>query len=238
MKIRCIVWFLLIPLMGIGQETGEARLGSWLMYFGTHQIADRFSIHSEAQFRYYETVSNFNQLLLRTGLNYKADIKATVTLGYAYIDTDPTFTDAILEDTFFTENDVKEHRIFQQLITTGLIGNTRLEHRYRLEQRFITNSFESFTAHRARYRLYVTYPLYKQWYLSAYNEIFINLQDDVFDQNRLYGALGYKLDKNIRMECGYLKNHFTGRNFDRLQFAVFWNADLRKNKTNSSKKEL
>ena len=58
--------------------------------------------------------------------------------------------------------------------------------------------------------------------------MFLNLQGDTFSQNRLYGALGYTFNKNIRGELGFLKNHIDTRNFDRLQAAVFINADFRK----------
>ena len=70
------------------QTPGEEELGAWFMYFGTNQIAERFSIHSEAQFRYYETTDNFNQMLLRTGLNYHINPDAMATIGYAFIQTD------------------------------------------------------------------------------------------------------------------------------------------------------
>jgi hypothetical protein len=48
----------------------------------------------------------------------------------------------------------------------------------------------------------------KTAYLAAYNEIFIgfgkNVQTNVFDQNRLGIVLGYQLNKNVRLEGGYL----------------------------------
>jgi hypothetical protein len=107
------------------QETGEDQLGAWYMYFGTNKIADKLSVHSEAQFRYYETTSNFNQLLLRTGLNYHMNEDTFVTFGYAYIDTDPTF-----EDASFLGNQILEHRIFEQLILKNKLWEFLIEHRY------------------------------------------------------------------------------------------------------------
>ena len=211
------------------QETGEDQLGAWYMYFGTNKIADKLSVHSEAQFRYYEASSNFNQLLLRTGLNYHMNEDAIVTFGYAYIDTDPTF-----EDTSFLGNQILEHRIFEQLILKNKLWEFLIEHRYRLEQRFIdtrdlsNNGTE--TQHRARYRLQATLPLTDTFFLNFYNEIFINLQDEAFGQNRLYAALGIQITKNSSMQLGYLKNHFTSGNFDRIQIGVFINPDLSKKK--------
>ena len=210
------------------QETGEDNVGSWLMYFGTNQIADKWSIHTELQYRTYEVLSNFNQLLPRIGVNYHISDKAVVTLGYAYIPTDPTFEEPDGEE------NITENRIFQQFVLKNNVGKFKFSHRYRLEQRFIDNPITgNDTQHRARYLLRVTYPLNETWFLTAYDELFINLQEPLFGQNRLYGAVGYNVNKNIALQFGYLKNHFTGSNFDRLQLGVWWKTDLRKKKKTS-----
>lgn len=205
------------------QNTGENELGAWYMYFGTNQITDKLSIHTEAQFRYYETTNTFNQLLLRTGLNYHINENAIATIGYGYISTDGTFAD--IPD----EENSNEHRIFEQFILKNKVGSIKFEHRYRLEQRFISTQTDDFTEHRARYRLQLTYPINDQWFINVYDEVFINLQEPIFGQNRLYGALGYTIKSNVSIQLGYLKNHFTGRNFDRLQLGVIFNTDFRKN---------
>ena len=219
-----VVSFLLLctaPLVS-AQETGEDEWGAWYMYFGTNQVTDKLSIHTEAQFRFYEVASNFNQLLLRTGLNYHINDNAIATFGYAFIGTDNTYLE------FPGEEDSQEHRIFQQFILKNEVGKVKFEHRYRLEQRFISTQFDDFTEHRARYRLQLTYPITEHWFINAYDEVFINLQEPIFGQNRLYGALGYKVNADLSLQLGYLKNHFTGINFDRLQLAVFFNTDFRK----------
>tara|TARA_R110000796_G_scaffold35017_3_gene90124 strand:- start:93312 stop:93983 length:672 start_codon:yes stop_codon:yes gene_type:complete len=204
------------------QENGEDKWGSWYMYFGTNKISDKLSIHTEAQFRYYETTSNFNQMLLRTGLNYHIEPNAIATIGYGYITTDSSFEELI------NEEKSKENRLFEQFILKNKVGEFLFEHRYRLEQRFIEYLDEKDTQHRARYRLQVTLPLTDIFFLNFYDEIFINLQNEAFGQNRLYGALGINVTENLSIQAGYLKNHFTDANFDRLQFSISYNPDLRK----------
>ncbi len=217
-----------------GQETGEEELGAWYMYFGMNRISEKLSIHTEAQFRYYETTANFNQLLLRTGLNYHINENAILTGGYAYIDTDPTFRgpDESLGDNAIGNNTLLEHRIFEQLILRNKVWELLFEHRYRLEQRFLENRDlnNSFTEHRARYRLQVTLPLTDTFFLNFYDEVFINLQNDIFNQNRLYFAGGVNVTHNSNVQIGYLKNHFSNTVFDRLQIGFFFNPDLRKRK--------
>ena len=223
--------FTLISITSQAQENGEDKLGSWHMYFGTNQIADKWSIHTEAQLRYYEQAKNFNQLLLRTGLNYHINPNAIATAGYAYIETDPTFFEAALVDLDGQASDkISENRIFEQFILKNKVWELLFEHRYRLEQRFITDSDlkTKSTQHRARYRLQMMVPLTDIFFLNFYDEIFINLQNEAFDQNRLYAAVGLNVTNNLSVQAGYLKNHFRAINYDRLQVAVFYNPDLRK----------
>jgi hypothetical protein len=234
MKKILIFLILMLTVVTKAQETGEDKFGAWYMYFGTNKISEKLSIYTEAQFRYYETTRNFNQLLLRTGLNYHITADAIATLGYGYIETDPTFEEMPLPDGLFLENKILEHRIYEQLILKNKLWEFLFEHRYRLEQRFIDNTEfgnnGKETQHRARYRLQATLPLTDTFFLNFYNEIFINLQDNAFGQNRLYAAVGIHITENSSMQLGYLKNHFSSGNFDRIQIGVFFNPDLRKKK--------
>ena len=228
MKKTFLVLALFVSFSALAQQNGDNKLGSWHMYFGTNKISEKLSIHTEGQLRYFEQAKNFNQLLLRTGLNYHINPNAIVTGGYGYIATDGTFEELL------NEENATEHRIFQQLILKNKVGKVNFEHRYRLEQRFINFNNQNDTQHRARYRLQVTIPLNTVFFLNFYDEIFLNLQDNVYGQNRLYGALGANVLKNTSIQIGYLKNHFPTANFDRLQIGVFFNPDLR---SKASKKD-
>ena len=215
---------LFFTIVTFAQEIGDNKLGSWHMYFGTNKISDKVSIHTEAQLRYFENGKNFNQLLLRTGVNYHINSNAIATFGYGFIETDGTFEE--LGDLA----NLTEHRIFEQFILKNKVRDFKFEHRYRLEQRFINFPDRNETQNRARYRLQVTLPLTDIFFLNFYDEIFLNLQDNVYGQNRLYGALGLNVTDNLSVQVGYLKNHFPSANFDRLQIGVFYNPDLRKKK--------
>lgn len=203
------------------QQPGEDEMGAWFMYSGTNKVSQRFSIHTEAQFRFYETTNNFNQLLLRTGINYHIDPNAIATAGYGYIVTDNTFYE------FEGESNSKEHRIFEQFVLKNKVWELHFEHRYRLEQRFLDFGEVRETQHRARYRLQMTLPLTDTFFLNFYDELFINLQDDLFGQNRLYGAVGVNVTENSSIQVGYLRNQFSHAVYDRLQIGVSYNPDLR-----------
>jgi len=220
-----IVLLLLLVTTLSAQNRGEDKLGSWGMLFTTNQISEILSIHAEAQYRTYEFGTNFNQLLLRTALNYHISENAMASVGYGYITTDTDFQE------FDGEQNVTENRLYEQFALKNTLGKFKFSHRYRLEQRFINRPFgENTTEHRARYFLRVTYPLNDTWFLTAYDEVFINLQNDFFGQNRLYGAVGYNFNKNVSTQVGYLKNDFSVDTFDRFQVALFIKTDLRKKK--------
>ncbi len=218
------------------QKTAEDGLGAWYMYFGTHKISDKYSLHTETQLRLFEPVSNFFQFLPRIGLNYHINSYSTLTAGYALIPTSSFEKTAELQTTFL------EHRIWQQFVLKNFIGRIKFYHRYRFEQRWIeSNSPGDVTSNkylsRLRYFFKLSVPLNnediveKTAYIAAYNEIFINLTSQPFDQNRLYFAMGYNLNQSVRLEAGYQSRWTSSTRYNLLQFALFLKTGFIKKKT-------
>ena len=203
------------------QETGQHHTGFWYQYFGNNRVTEKMSVLTEAQLRYFEQSKNFQELVLRTGVKYSFANNASITLGYAYLSTDDTFEE------FPDEDKIREHRIFEQLILKQKIWEVYLEHRYRLEQRFIDFEDQKDTQHRARYRVQLTLPLTNTFFVNLSEEVMLNLQDDIFNQNRLYAGLGVRVTDNLNVEAGFLKTHFYGANYDRILLGVTYNPDLR-----------
>ena len=215
---------LLLPFFSFAQDD---KMGNWLMYFGTNRISENFSIHTEIQFRNHTVVpNNTEQWLLRTGLNYHFSDKSTLTTGYAYI---PSYVYESEQKS--PENE--EHRIWQQFILTNKLGRVKFEHRYRVEQRWVNQDYKN----RLRYRLMLFVPLNKPdiekgtLFLGVYDEIFLNTKESFFDRNRLYGALGYQINKDINIQAGMLHQQLSNSGKWYLQFALFFNTDFRKETT-------
>ena len=200
----------------------EENLGSWWMYFGTHKFSEKYSLHYETQLRNYEIVSNFNQLLPRVGLNYHIDKNTSITAGYAWIPTQTSIGEG------FDGDLVTENRIWQQFILKNKVGNINFRHRYRLEQRWIKLGEETKYKNRARYMLSLRLPISKNedspLFISLYDEIFLNISDTPFDQNRLFAALGYQINKQMNFQLGYLRHRSGGLDLNRIQLAVFLNT--------------
>jgi hypothetical protein len=213
-KITLLVFALALPLIGFSQDS---NLGNWLIYIGNKKLNSKWNIHNEVQYRNYNAIGDLEQLLLRTGVGYNITEKNNILLGYGYILSENYV--GITED----KVSVNEHRIFQQYTTKQSIGKVKLSHRYRFEQRFVEEDFKL----RFRYFLSLNVPLKNNesggspFYLSAYNEIFLNSKSSIFDRNRVYGGLGYNVNKNVRIELGYMNQFFETTSRDQLNLITF-----------------
>jgi hypothetical protein len=61
------------------------------------------------------------------------------------------------------------------------------------------------------------------WYLSLYNEVFLHSDKAVYDRNRVYGALGYQLHRDVRLEVGLMSQIQETRSRGQWQIALFNN---------------
>ena len=199
----------LIPVIGFSQES---NLGNWFMYLGNKKLNSNWNIHNEVQYRNYNVVGNMEQLLLSTGIGFNlSPNNNNILLGYGFIRS---------ENYVSTDQKVgnNEHRIFQQFITRQSFNRVSLQHRYRFEQRFLENDFKL----RFRYFISVNVALSKPkiekntFYLSAYNEVFIQSKENLYDRNRVYAGLGYAINKDFRIELGYMNQLFNKGSRDQI----------------------
>jgi len=191
-------------------QVDEDQLGAWYMYFWNTPIRDSpWGFQGDLQLRNWNIIGDLEQILLRGGPTYTPNnTHVKLTLGYAFIITgefgDGTSTTA-------------ESRIYQEaLLPQKVGGRTYITHRFRYEQRFVEN--QDFRT-RYRYNLMINIALNRKdlqhgtVYLAFYNELFINGQRDIgnglsveiFDRNRIYGAVGYSLAKGLRIQLGLMR---------------------------------
>jgi hypothetical protein len=190
----------------------------WYNYFGTLKLSNKLRAHTEYQWRRNNVITNWQQSLLRVGLNYQPNPRVLFRVGYAWVETFPYGEISINN----LGRDFTEHRIFQMVQLSHKESIIDFSHRFMLEQRFVgrysTSSFkdedEFPLLQRMRYMFKLQLPLIgnemkdKTPYLSLYDEILIgfgkNVNANIFDQNRLGVLLGYLFNKNVRLEVGYL----------------------------------
>ena len=189
---------------------------AWFMYFGDHKLSSKWGLHIEAQFRRNEVISNPQQLLLRTGLNYHLNENVFLTVGYCFVETYP-YGDLPVKASF------PENRFWEQIQIKNQVKSIEWTNRLRLEQRYsklpiLDGSNYKPGPHvftnRLRLLNRLSIPLKgktimdKSFYISCYDEVFINFGNqvalNVFDQNRAYLALGYKIKNLGKLEMGYM----------------------------------
>jgi len=204
-----------LPTLALAQDS---PLGNWIIYFGNKKLGSGWNWHHEVQYRNYNVAGDLEQLLLRTGIGTNlTEGNNNLLVGYGFIRSE-NYVAGQTEKAI-----VNEHRIYQQFITKQKAGRVGIQHRYRFEQRFIEDIFRI----RFRYFLSLNVPLNqanmaaKTFYLSLYNEIFLNGDQTIFDRNRVYEGLGYKLNDTFRFELGYMNQLFTEGRRDQVNVIVF-----------------
>ncbi|WP_290968281.1 DUF2490 domain-containing protein [Flavobacterium sp.] len=201
----------------------------WGAVFASYKLNEKLSIHFDTQLRSSDEIEHVQSFIIRPGLNYHASKNVVLTIGYAYVGNRRVIETA--------SDMVPEHRIWEQFIFNQRFKGghfTSLQHRVRLEERFIGKSYlengsivndGSEFSLRLRYFLRTIFPLIKTdnftngAFVSLQDELFVNLDNaptltngGFFDQNRAYISFGWRFSPKFDLEAGYMYQYINGRN--------------------------
>ncbi|MBT9391896.1 DUF2490 domain-containing protein [Hymenobacter sp. NST-14] len=216
-----------------------SQTNTWLMFLSDVRLSARWGLHAEAQVLRTHTSALGLQNVLRAGANYYATDHLLLTGGYAFSQSFP--------DAGYPVPIGPEHRLYQQVQFHDTGSRVQVQHRYRLEQRWV--QLQPTAPHvflnRMRYQLRLTMPLIGKE--MAPGIPFVTVSDEVFlgfgrretagliKQNRAYAALGYQLSKATGIEIGYLNQlvqspRENGRfeMNENLQFSLCFHPDFRR----------
>jgi len=190
----------------------------WYNIFTTTQLNSKWSVHAEFQFRRVGLITNGQQNLIRTGINFQPDKSILFRLGYANVETFP-YGDYPINA---MGKQFTEHRIFEMISLQNKFHSADFTHRFMLEQRFsgrysnaaLTKEDQYLFLNRLRYMFRANIPVgnsksqRKMPYVGFYDELFVgfgkNVGENIFDQNRIGVLLGYKINDAVKLEFGYL----------------------------------
>ncbi|RYY17780.1 MAG: DUF2490 domain-containing protein [Cytophagaceae bacterium] len=235
---------LLVSPVAHAQATGptlrrwDTNHNVWLGYFGDARLAGRWGLHTEFQYRRTNGLRDPMQYFYRAGVNYYLPQKVLVTLGAVYLLSLPYGDYPDAGRTF-------ERRIYQLVSLSQSFGRLSVTHRFIQDERWLRMEgedrylFQNRSRYRAQLKLALTQPKIEPGtlYALASDEIFMsygeNVAANVFNQNRLYGGLGYQVSDALAVEASYLQQlvqHDDGVVFERNhtgQLSLYFTPDLR-----------
>jgi hypothetical protein len=206
----------------------KAQTGTWniINYKGT--LNNRWSFYTEGQTRTWTFYNRFYYYELKAAVNYNFTKNFSVTGG---LGTYHTYTNTGNFKQPITSN---EFRTWLQLFITENFGRIYIDHRYRIEQRWLTTGYKN----RYRYRLNTIIPLNHRKlddhtvFATGFDEVFFTNKNPYFERNRVFGGLGYRSNKHFTFQAGYI-NQFDynltkpfGKGY--LQLTVFLSGNLKK----------
>jgi hypothetical protein len=195
----------------------------WWNYVGDHPIPNSpWGVHLEVQNRREDWGDEWQQLLIRPGVNYTLSPSVTVSAGYGYIKTYPYGELPVAHE-------FDEHRIWEQMSWKVEFLGLEWQHRFRLEQRWIEEQNKAGRTtnwrgeNRFRYMLRTSLPLSsdKKTYLAVWDEVFLNFGGNIdknhFDQNRAFLGIGRKLTPTSPLEIGFMEQTIQRRGGDKWE---------------------
>lgn len=206
-------------LPALAQRVTSPHANLWLSHWGDQRLAARWSVYTEGHLRRAGLGEHAQQLLLHPAVNFHLNDPVLLTLGYSYYENHPYGAHPIR----FANH---EHHVYQQVQLTQPIGRVGVQHRFRMEERFIARIVPSADdpdagvldryvyQSRFRYRLWVTVPLNRPkvepgaFTANVYDEVFLRFGDserlDLVQQNRISLLLGYQVNRPVSLLLGYL----------------------------------
>lgn len=239
---RPAAWMLLLLLAVPPNTKAQTKPDAWGTLFFNGPYHGKWGLHLDAQVRSTPGMDQLRAWLFRPGLQYKLNKRNLLTLGYAYVEgrINSPGIKAI----------TPEHRLWQQWIYFQPIRRQTLQHRFRIEERFIGSTryvegvgipTSSIYSTRFRYFNRIILPWHpkesfeKGFFTTLQNEVFLHLTGGdrltgkTFDQNRFYLALGYRINKIWDIETGYMRRDVQSttrvNKLDTWQLAFYFRPD-------------
>ncbi|MES2874929.1 MAG: DUF2490 domain-containing protein [Bacteroidota bacterium] len=219
-KISILLLLVSLNLVSYSQNTRIKDNNSigWYAFNALLKLDDKWSLAGEFQWRRENFISDPQQNLFRIGINRLVIPGVNIRAGYALAETF-NYGDIPLNN---LGKQFTEHRAYEMLGLNNKFGIIDNSHRFMLEQRWVgrysdislEKEDEYVYTNRFRYMFRAQIPLKgreiadKTAYAAIYDEVFVgfgkNVNENVFDQNRLGLLVGYRFSPKVRIEGGFL----------------------------------
>jgi len=187
-----------------GTRVNDPDVGGWYIVNAKVEHNKKVNSFFEIQARAWNPNKSFFYHEVKGGIGYKLKESVQTFLGIGRYATYANNTDANFKKPALFQ----ELRLWQQVNLSNDIGRVKIEHRYRIEQRFFDGGRYR---NRFRYRINAVVPL-NHYFLEektifgiVSNEVFFNNNEDpLFERNRFFAGIGYEITPLITTNAGWL----------------------------------
>ena len=228
LKVNDFIKTLLLIIVVSTSVTTHAqqdKLGSWHIANFNYHINSKFALYGELQLRSQKLADDFYYHEIKTGIAYNFQTNS-VFFGLGNYETYTT------PGNFKKPLVANEFRMWEQFVLNNNINRVKIEHRFRIEQRWIKGEYSN----RFRYRINPIVPLNhktigpKTVFITAFEEVFFTNKPPYFIRNRLFGGAGYQFNKLFTFQLGFIRqfdyriiDDGSGKNF--LQTSFMFNIN-------------
>lgn len=200
MTYRILLFLGLLFYESMAYSQSNERTGVFYLTKIGHKFSNRWSAYIENQWRSLDGLQKFYYYELKGAATWTLNKNYSFTLGTGIYET--FGSGAEYED----YSKQFENRIWQQVAMKHRLSVIKIEHRYRIEQRF-KSGYEN----RFRYRLKADVPLNsrkiqpKTFFVSVYDELFFTGDIPNFVRNRFQFGAGFVFSDAVNINMGWLR---------------------------------
>jgi hypothetical protein len=175
-------------------------LSSWGILNAELHFNKKWTAFFETQLRSQNFFKDFNYHELKIGGQYTFSDKWSALAG-----TGQFVTYSVPGN--FNPPVVDEFRIWEQVTLNTKLNRVKIDHRYRIEQRYINKD----ETNRFRYRINTVVPINHKdltnntMYAVTNDEVFFTNTAPYFQRNRFYAGAGYTFNKYCALQMGWMR---------------------------------
>ena len=198
-----ILTSILISIYTNCQAQADHSLGNWNSIILKGKISHKWSLLSEGHIRSSNYDLKYDYFEIKSAIGYSITKNLTGLFGTGFFNTDEP------GGFFRTPALQRELRTWLELNLKQNFKRFYLEHRARLEQRFIGSNYKN----RFKYRLGLLLPINKadmtqgSLFLATSDELFMPQHGPVVEKNRFYLGMGYKVNHNTALQIGCINDN-------------------------------
>lgn len=199
----------------LAQHPEENEYGSWLLLCGTAKVHEDWSIPAVGIIRHHHMLDRYGFFFFRTGASYQTGQNSELTGGFA-----------LLNSNSYLETNTNQLWLYGEYTLNSKFNDNSFSHRIRFENRRWIGGEAPEVNNRVRYRLQYVRPIQNGFYFKAFDELFLSMDGDIFNQNRVFVGFGRQMSKEIKADIGYFNHKFSNSSDHMIRLSISFFIDL------------